>query len=54
MKDLSGEVDPTEQMLNQQEQAQDRAEQGENLRNDDHDGSVTTEEYDVQDALSNL
>lgn len=52
--DLSGEEDPTERMVEQQEQARARAEDDENLRDSDHNGSVETDEFDVQEALSSL
>jgi hypothetical protein len=52
--DLSGEQDPTERMVEQQQQAQERAEDDENLRDTGHDGSVETDEFDVSEALSNL
>jgi hypothetical protein len=52
--DLSGNEDPTERMVEQQENARERAEDDENLRDSDHDGQVKTEQFDVQEALSEL
>ena len=52
--DLSDEVDPTERMNERQQQAQQRAEDDENHREPGHNGSVTTEQFDVNDALEHL
>jgi len=52
--DLSGETDPTERMTEQQEKARERAEDSENLRGPDHEGEVTTDEFDVSEALNAL
>jgi len=52
--DLSGNEDPTERMVEQQENARERAEDDENLRGTDHDGKVETESFDVQEALESL
>lgn len=50
--DLTGEEDPTERMQQNQQRAEDRAHDDENLRNQDHDGSVETESFDLSEALS--
>lgn len=52
--DLSGLSDPTEQMIEHQQQARERAEDDENHRGSDHNGSVETDEFSVSDALSKL
>ena len=52
--DLSGEVDATDVMVEQQEQARDRAERDENEREAGHDGSVETEDFSVEEALESL
>jgi hypothetical protein len=52
--DLSGEQDPTERMVEQQERARDRAADEENLREADHDGEVWTEQFDVSEALESV
>lgn len=52
--DLSGEKEPTEQMVEQQERAQEAAERDANLRDADHDGTVATDDFDVAEALSDL
>lgn len=52
--DLSGESDPTDRMVEQQQQAEDRANDDENHRKPDHDGDVSTDEFDVSEAIENL
>jgi hypothetical protein len=41
-------------MTEQQERARERAEDEENLRDADHEGSVQTDEFDLDDALEAL
>jgi hypothetical protein len=52
--ELSGEKDPTEQMIEQQERAQERAERDENDREHDHEGEVQTEDFDLEEVLDDL
>lgn len=48
------ESDPTERMVEVQEQARDRAEDDENHRTADYDGSEETEDFAVSEALDRL
>ena len=69
--DLSGEQDPTERMMEQQERARERADEESDLdqsktdrstaerssgrlRESGHEGSVETDEFDLDDALEAL
>lgn len=53
--DLSGEQDPTERMEKQDEQLRERVENAdENHREADHQGSLETDEFDLDDALEAL
>lgn len=50
--DLSGEQDPTEKMVEKQDRAV--PDEDENQRKPDHNGDVTTEEFDLSEALAEL
>lgn len=52
--DLTRESDPTEQMVEHQEQALDRAGDDENWRFNDYDGDVSTDDFDVSEAVDDL
>lgn len=52
--EFSAEQEPTEIMVENQENARDRAEDDENQKNKGHNGEVTTEEFDLSEALSAL
>jgi hypothetical protein len=52
--DLSGEHDPTDRMIEQNERAHERAERDENERDSGHDGTVETEAFDLSEALADL
>lgn len=38
----------------QQEKARERAEESENLRGPDHEGEITTDEFDLEEALADV
>jgi len=52
--DLSGEIDPTELMIQRQEEAESASQQAHNERNTDFTGEETTEGFSVEEAISNL
>jgi hypothetical protein len=53
--DLSGEQDPTERMEKQDEQLRQRVEDADDdLREAEHQGSLETDEFDLDDALEAL
>jgi len=51
--DITDEVEPTERMVELQEQAHDRAQHKNTLR-DDVRGSMTTDDYSISEAIERL
>lgn len=52
--DLVGEQDPEERLELQDEQLQERTRRDDNHRKRDLDGAVTTEDFDVKEAIESL
>ena len=51
--DLTDEVEPTEQMVELQKQAEERAQRAHTDR-EEHDGEVSTDDFSVSDAIEGL